>query len=139
MSSVPMRCVSFADNRRTYVPGVEKIARVPGLLISLNVTRPGPLTWLKNVVTVAPVGKPSSATVPFSAAVFGNVIVWFGPALTIGAAFGGSTVTFTSSLADCSESLAVNFNTYSPGAMKLASVIGDAGYVNATSPGPLTL
>src|SRR6185369_11057119 len=139
MSSVPMRCVSLADNRSTYVPGVEKIARVTGLLISLNVTRPGPLTWLQNVDTVAPVGKPSSATVPFRLAVFGNVIVWFGPALTIGAAFAGSTVTVTSSLAECSESLAVSFSTYVPANVKLASVKGDAGFVKATSPGPLTL
>src|SRR5574338_279085 len=106
-----MRCVSLADKRSTYVPGVEKIARVTGLLISLKVTRPGPLTWLQNVVTVAPAGKPSSATGPFSAAVLGSVIVWFGPALTIGAALAGNTVTVTSSLAVCSESLAVSLNT----------------------------
>src|SRR5215213_8669058 len=106
-----MRCVSFADNRSTYVPGVEKIALVTGLLISLKVTRPGPLTWLQNFDTVAPTGNPSSATVPFRLAVFGKVIVWFGPALTMGAAFAGSTVTVTSSLAVCSESVAVNFST----------------------------
>ena len=44
-----MRCVSLAVNRSTYVPGVEKIALVTGLLISLKVTRPGPLNWLQNV------------------------------------------------------------------------------------------
>src|SRR5215204_7203232 len=138
MSSVPMRCVSFADNRSTYVPAVEKIALVTGLLILLKVTRPGPLTWLQNVDTVAPTGKPSSATVPFRLAVFGNVIVWFGPAFTIGAAFAGNAVTVTSSLAECSESLAVKRNTYSPATVKLASVTGEFGFVKATSPGPLT-
>src|SRR4030095_16685559 len=121
MSSVPMRCVSLADNRSTYVPDVEKIAFVTGLLISLKVTRPGPLTWLQNVDTVAPTGKPSSATVPFRLAVFGSVIVLFGPALTIGA------------------SVAVNRSTYSPGSVKVASLTGLFGLVNATSPGPLTL
>src|SRR5215213_5701120 len=139
MSSVPIRCVSLAESRNTYVPGVEKIARVTGLLISFSVTRPGPLTWLQNVDTVAPAGKPSSATVPFKLAVFGNVIVWFGPALTIGAALAGNTVIVTSSLADCSESLAVNRSTYSPGSVKVASLTGLPGLLNATSPGPLTL
>src|SRR6185503_18389121 len=103
MSSVPMRWVSLADNRSTYVPGVEKIALVTGLLMSLNVTRPGPLNWLQNAVTVEPAGKPSSATVPFKLAVFGSVIVWFGPAFTIGAWFAGNTVTVTSSLTVSSE------------------------------------
>src|SRR5215216_1310002 len=139
MSSVPMRCVSLADKRSTYVPGVEKIALVTGLLISLKVTKPGPLNWLQNVLTMAPAGKPSSLTVPFRLAVLGRVIVRLGPAFTIGAAFAGSTVMVTSSLAECSESLAVSRNTYVPASVKVASVTGEFGLVNATSPGPSTL
>src|SRR6185295_7965452 len=139
MSSVPMRCVSLALRRSTYVPGVEKIALVTGLLISLKVTTPGPLNWLQNVLTVAPTGKPSSATVPFRLAVFGRVIVWFGPALTMGAKFAGNAVTVTSSLTVCSESVAVKRKTYVPATVKVASVRGEFGLVKATSPGPLTL
>ncbi len=134
-----MRCVSLADKRSTYVPGVEKIAFVTGLLMSLNVTRPGPLNWLQNVVTVEPAGKPSSATVPFKLAVFGSVIVWFGPAFTIGAWFAGNTVTVTSSLTVSSESVAVRRNSYVPASVNDASVTGEFGLVKATSPGPLTL
>jgi hypothetical protein len=54
-----------------------------------NVTVPGPLTIL-HVVVNAPggFGSPSSVAVPFSAAVFGRVIVWSVPALTVGAWFG---------------------------------------------------
>src|SRR6185369_8379879 len=81
----------------------------------------------------------SSATVPFNWAVFGNVIVWFGPAFTIGAAFAGSAVTVTSSLTVCSESLVVKRSTYVPATVKLASVNVEFGFVKATSPGPLTL
>jgi hypothetical protein len=41
----------------------------------------------------------------------GNVIVWSGPALTVGAWLAGFTTTVTSSLAVNSESLAVSLRT----------------------------
>src|SRR5215208_4862964 len=106
-----MRCESLAVRRSTYVPGVENIAFVEREFGSLKVTKPGPLNWPQNVVTIAPAGKPSSLAVPVRLAVFGSVIVWFGPAFTIGAAFAGNAVTVTSALTDCSDSLAVSRST----------------------------
>ena len=52
-----------------------------------NVTVPGPLTFDHVVVTVLPAGKPSSFAVPFKLAEAGSVMVWSGPALTVGASF----------------------------------------------------
>ncbi len=111
MSSVPIRFESLPVRRNTYVPGVEKTALVERASISLKVTRPGPLNWLQKVVNVEPAGRPSSLAVPFRRALFGSVIVWFGPAFTIGAWFAGSTVTVTSSLTGCAESVAVRRKT----------------------------
>ena len=64
---------------------MEKLAVVLRAFRLPNVTVvPGPLTFDQVVVSV-PVGKPSSVAVPFSVAEAGNVMVWFDPALTVGA------------------------------------------------------
>jgi hypothetical protein len=79
-----------------------------------NVTFPGPLNLLHVLVTVAPVGNPSSVTEPLSDAPVGNVIVAAVPALTVGATFvgaGGFTVIVTSLNADSCVSVAVNRRT----------------------------
>ena len=102
-------------------------------------TAPGPLNWLQNVLTVAPAGKPSSATVPFSCAVLGRVIVWFGPALTIGACVCWQHRYRHFITGRVFGVVDVSRNTYSPGRVKVASVTGELGLVKATSPGPLTL
>ena len=81
---------------------------------------PGPLNFVHALVTVAPVGSPSSVTEPFSEAPAGSVIVCAVPALTTGARFvggvtmAGFTVIVTSLNADSSVSLAVSRSTYVP-------------------------
>jgi hypothetical protein len=77
----------------------------------LKVTMPGPSNWLQKVVSVPSAGRPSSLTVPPRVAVFGRVMVWFGPALTTGAMFAGSALMVTSSLTECSPSPAVRRST----------------------------
>ena len=61
-----------------------------------------------------------------------------GPALTVGAVFGGLTITVTLSLLLNAPSDAVNCRTYVPAALKLALVTAAAGAENHTVPGPLT-
>ena len=85
-----------------------------------NVTAPGPLDFVQVLVTVAPVGSPSSDTTPFSDAPAGSVIVAAVPAFTVGATFvggvttGGFTVIVTSLNAVSSVSFAVSRSTYVP-------------------------
>jgi hypothetical protein len=58
----------------------------PGLA---KVAVPGPLTVSQVVVTVLPVGSPSSETLPLSVAAAGSVTAWSAPAFTTGAALVG--------------------------------------------------
>ena len=83
--------VSLAVSRSTYTPFVEKLARVFAVAALVNVTVPGPLTFVQATVSLFD-GSPSSVAVPASVAVEGSVIVWARPALTTGAWFGGVAV-----------------------------------------------
>ena len=85
------------------------------------------------------VRRPASVAVPFNVAVFGNVMVRSGPALTTGAWFCGTTVTVASSLDERSPSLALNLTTYVPSMLNEAVVTAVFGLLNVTVPGPLTL
>ncbi len=91
ISSLVLRAVSFAVSRSTYTPFVEKLARVFAVAALVNVTVPGPLTFVQATVSLFD-GSPSSVAVPASVAVEGSVIVWARPALTTGAWFGGVAV-----------------------------------------------
>ena len=68
------------------MPAAEKLALVSIAFGLAKVTVPGPETFVQVVVT-APggLGRPSSVTVPSSAAFAGRLIVWSGPAFTFGA------------------------------------------------------
>ena len=61
-----------------------------------------------------------------------------GPALTTGAWLPGNTVTTSTSLPVCTESLAVNLSEYVPVALNVTVVSGEFGFANVTVPGPLT-
>src|SRR5256712_4704624 len=82
--SLPVSAPSLALSISTYVPALENVAVVAHSFGCANVTVPGPLTLL-HVAMGSPPGNPSSVTVPASAACAGSVMVWSGPALTIGA------------------------------------------------------
>ena len=84
ISSLVLRAVSFAVSRSTYTPFVEKLARVFAVAAFVNVTVPGPLTFVQATVSLFD-GSPSSVAVPASVAVEGSVIVWSAPAFTTGA------------------------------------------------------
>jgi hypothetical protein len=79
----PVATPSDALSLTTYVPGSENDAVVDTDEVEPNVTEPGPLT-LDHVVASAPVGKPSSETVPTSATGPGDCTDSAGPALTTG-------------------------------------------------------
>jgi hypothetical protein len=74
----------------------------------VNVTLPGPLTFVQALASAAPNGNPSSATVPFNVTTDGSVIVCAVPALTNGARLAGLTTTVTSANPLSNESLAVS-------------------------------
>ena len=84
---------SLAVRRRMYTPAVEKLAVVTAALGLAKVTVPGPEVLVHAIVNTGGVGRPSSVTVPFSAALAGRVTVKFGPALTTGAWLPAATVT----------------------------------------------
>src|SRR5215813_5594592 len=88
-------CVSLAVSLSKYGPPALKVAVVAAWLAFANVTVPGPLTRLQFVVTVANAGRLSSCTLPLKAAVLLLVMVWSGPAFTIGAWFAWVTVICT--------------------------------------------
>ena len=79
--------LSFAVSLRTYVPADENDATGLSIEASENVTLPGPDT-LVHAVWRFPggFGLPSSDADPASVAVAGSVIVWSGPAFTVGVA-----------------------------------------------------
>ena len=122
------------------MPCIENVADVANTAAFANVTEPGPLTLVHCVVREGP-GTPSSVAVPDRAAtLIGNVMVWSGPASTVGGALATPpTVTVTSSLADSSPSLAVNVSTYVPVAEKSTLVLPAAALPKNTVPGPLIL
>ncbi|MGC4081091.1 MAG: hypothetical protein QM736_03010 [Vicinamibacterales bacterium] len=84
-SANALSAVSLAVSRSTYVPATLNVAVVDGLLASANVVVPEPLCCVHWLATVAPCGNASSVTEPANVAPAGNVIVWFVPAVTIGA------------------------------------------------------
>ena len=90
-SSLAVSSPSLAVKRSTYVPATLNWAVVAADCASANVTVPGPLTWLHVTVSVPGGGRPSSVTVPPSVAALGSVMVWSGPALTVGGVFGGTS------------------------------------------------
>ena len=140
VSANAVSAVSLAVKRKTYVPATLNVAIVAGLAAFTKVTVPGPLVRVHRLVTAAPVGKPSSVTVPASGAPAGNVIVWLVPVVTIGATFVGSagfTVMVVSANALSAVSLAVKRNTYVPATLNVAVVAGLAAFANVTVPGPL--
>ena len=67
--------LSLAESRNVYIPGAEKFAVEFRPAALLKVTVPGPLTVLQDLVSVLPVGKPSSVAEPASVADAGKVIV----------------------------------------------------------------
>src|SRR2546428_4337168 len=83
-SSEADKAVPVAVNRRTYVPAAEKLAVVACALTSPKVTLPGPLILDQVRDSLLPAGKPSSEAVPLRLADAGKVMVWLGPALTVG-------------------------------------------------------
>ncbi|MFN7916653.1 MAG: hypothetical protein U0Q55_15025 [Vicinamibacterales bacterium] len=85
VSAKALSAVSEAVSRSTYVPGALKVAVVAGFEAFAKVAVPGPLRCVHWLVTAAPVGRPSSLTVPASVAPAGNVMLWFAPAETVGA------------------------------------------------------
>jgi len=85
-SELPVNCVSLAVRRKSYAPAVVNVTFVVGFVGALKVTAAGPLTSVQLLVTVAPVGNPSSVTVPFRVReLLGSESVWLGPAETTGA------------------------------------------------------
>ncbi len=74
-SSVLDKALSDAVSRSAYVPDVEKLAVVLRAPTLPKVTVPGPLTLDQVVVSVLPVGKPSSEAVPLKLAEAGSVMV----------------------------------------------------------------
>src|SRR5205809_5707976 len=58
--------------------------RAEAVLGLLKLTVPGPLTLDQRIVSVLPIGKPSSVTVPLSVALEGSVTARSGPAFTTG-------------------------------------------------------
>lgn len=133
---------SLAVSRSAYVPAIEKFAEELSAVALLNVTVPGPLTLLHDLVSVLPVGRPSSVADPASVTPFGNVTVESGPALTTGATFVGTTgltVITTSSEAVNVPSLAVSLNVYVPAVWIAAEEFKELALTKTTVPGPLIL
>jgi hypothetical protein len=67
--------LSLAVSRNVYVPAIENDAVVLRDVAFPNVTVPGPPTVLQDLVSVLPVGNPSSVAEPARVAVAGNVMV----------------------------------------------------------------
>ena len=63
-SDVPVSAPSLAVNWNTYVPGAEKSASVMAAAEFTKVTAAGPLTWLHDVESLLPRGRPSSVALP---------------------------------------------------------------------------
>jgi hypothetical protein len=74
-SSEADNALSVAESRNVYVPAIENDAVVLRAAAFPNVTVPGPLTLLQDLVSVLPVGRPSSVAEPARVAVAGNVMV----------------------------------------------------------------
>jgi hypothetical protein len=74
-SSEADKALSLAERRKVYTPAVENVAVVPRAAAFPNVTEPGPLTALQDLVSVLPVGNPSSVAEPARVADAGNVMV----------------------------------------------------------------
>src|SRR5262245_34750004 len=129
---------SLAVSLSTYVPAVEKMARVSTSATFSNVTVPGPLTLLHVVLTSAGgIGSPSSFTVASSIASAGNVIVWSTPASTSGAVLGGSTVIVVAPPAVSAPSKALSRNWYEPGTVNDTGVCSADGFWIDAVAGPL--
>ena len=85
MSSLPESALSFAVSLKTYVPTAENVAVAFRDVGVVNVTVPGPLTFVQETVTSpGGDGRPSSETDPASVAVCVKRIDWSGPALAVG-------------------------------------------------------
>src|SRR5262245_58997563 len=84
ISSVEDIVPSLPVSRRTYVPEAEKVGVLLVEVGLLKVTVPEPLTLDQDTERVLPEGKPSSEAVPVRLAPDGSVIVWSGPAFTVG-------------------------------------------------------
>jgi len=69
------RAESEAVKRNKYTPDVEKAAVVLSALTLSNVTEAGPITIDHAVMSILPVGRPSSVAVPFRLADASKVIV----------------------------------------------------------------
>src|SRR5512134_3484305 len=92
---------SSAVRRRTYDPASLNVAELIAASTGLNVTVPGPDTLLQPMVSACGgFGLPSSVAVPARLAPAGSAIVWFAPALAVGAAFigGGPSAIVTTAL-----------------------------------------
>ena len=88
--SVLLSTLSVAVSCRTYGPGTLKLALVTAAVGAEKVTVPGPLMRAQSKVMAAGGdGFPSSDAEPWRLAVDGSVTTRSGPALTVGAAFGG--------------------------------------------------
>src|SRR5688500_10504922 len=92
-SSLPASAESLAVKRSTYIPGSLKLAMTMFARPGVNVTLPGPLTWLQAVVIVPPTGRPSSVTLVNTANGFGMVTDRSGPASTTGGSLAGVGLT----------------------------------------------
>jgi hypothetical protein len=142
--------LSLAVSRNVYVPAIENVAVVLRDVAFPNVTVPGPLTVLQDLVSVLPVGNPSSVAEPDNVvdagcvtvdADTGNVMVWSGPAFTTGFVLvcpTGFTVMMTSSDDDNAPSLAVSRNVYVPEVDMTADAFNELTLTKTTVPGPLT-
>src|SRR5262245_50679497 len=139
--SVAESAPSLAVSRRRYVPAIENEAVVVSALAVPKLTVPGPLPLLQATVNIpGGLGSPSSLTVPESAADAGSVMVWLGPASTIGAWLGrGSTVICTESTPVSAPSNAESRMTYVPATVNVAVVESAFAFWKLTVPGPLPL
>ncbi|MFN7916654.1 MAG: hypothetical protein U0Q55_15030 [Vicinamibacterales bacterium] len=105
-----------------------------------NVVVPGPLRWVRVVVTVAPAGRPSSVTVPPSCAGVASVTVGGAVAVTVGALLTGGAG-FTVIVASARHSArgvgGGDRSACVPGALKVAVVAAADAFANVVVPGPL--
>src|SRR5262249_44962016 len=106
-----------------------------------KLTVPGPLPLLQATVNIpGGLGSPSSLTVPESAADAGSVMVWLGPASTIGAWLGrGSTVICTETTQERRLWKAGSRGAYVPATVNVAVVESAFAFWKLTVPGPLPL
>ena len=74
-SSEADNALSLAERRKVYTPADENAAVELRAAALPNVTVPGPLTVLQDLVSVLPVGQPSSVAEPARVTEAGNVMV----------------------------------------------------------------